>query len=116
MEALEQNQLTNNVMLTGVQEGPFEPYSTTKLRMYEMIAATIASENSENDLNMAQKVDITSSNRVSKFRHNYSRLISITFTKRDDKELFLSNKKCLPEGIFASKEYPPHIKQNRDRL
>ena len=44
MEALEQNQLTNNVILTGVQEGPFEPYSTTKLRVYEMIAATIAQE------------------------------------------------------------------------
>ena len=45
MEALEQNQLTNNVILTGVQEDPFEPYSTTKLRVYEMIAATIASGN-----------------------------------------------------------------------
>ena len=116
MEALEQNQLTNNVILTGVQEGPFEPYSTTKLRVYEMIAATIASGNSEDDLNMAQKVDITSCNRVGKFRHNYSRPISITFAKRDDKELFLLNKKRLPEGIFANEEYPLHIKRNRDRL
>ena len=110
MEALEQNQLTNNVILTGVQEGPFEPYSTTKLRVYEMIAATVTSGNSENDLNVAQKVDITSCNRVSKFRHNYSRLISITFAKRDDKEIFLSNKKRLPEGIYANEKYPLHIK------
>ena len=85
MEALEQNQLTNNVMLTGVQEGPFEPYSTAKLRVHEMIAATITSGNSEDNLNMAQKVYITNCNRVSKFRHNYSRPISITFAKRDDK-------------------------------
>ena len=97
MEALEQNQLTNNVILTGVQEGPFQPYSTTKLRVHEMIAATIASGNSEDDLNEAQKVYITNCNRVGKFRHNYSRPISITFTKRDDKELFLSNKRHLPE-------------------
>ena len=116
MEALEQNQLTNNVILTGVQEGPFELYSTTKLRVYEMIAATIASGNSEDDLNMAQKVDITSCNRVGKFRHNYSRPISITFAKRDNKELFLLNKKHLPEGIFTNEEYPLHIKRNRDRL
>ena len=116
MEALEQNQLTNNVILTGVQEGPFEPYSTTKLRVYEMIAATIASGNSEDDQNMAQKVNITSCNRVGKFRHNYSRPISITFAKRDDNELFLSNKKHLPEKIFANEEYPVHIKHNRDRL
>ena len=65
---------------------------------------------------MAQKVDITSCNRVSKFRQNYSRPISITFAKRDDKELFLSNKNSLPGGIFTNEEYPLHIKQNRDRL
>ena len=116
IEALEQNQLNNNVILTGVQEGPFEPYSTTKLRVYEMIAATLASANSENDLNVAQKVNITNCNRVGKFRHNYSRPISITFAKRDDKEVFLSNKKHLPEGIYANEEYPLNIKRNRDRL
>ena len=102
MEALKQNQLTNNVILTGVQKGPFEPYSTTKLRVYEMIAATHASGNSENDLYEAQKVDITNCNRVGKFRHNYSRPISITFAKRDDKEIFLANKKRLPDGIYAN--------------
>ena len=103
MEAIEQNQLTNNVILTGVQEGPFEPHSTTKLRVYEMIAATLASGNSKNDLNMAQKVDITSCNRVGKFRHNYSRLISITFTKRDDKELFLSDKNVYQKEFLQTK-------------
>ena len=116
MEVLEQTQLTNNIILTGVQEGPFEPYSTTKLRVYEMIAATYATGNSENDLYEAQKVDITNCNRVGKFRHNYSRPISITFAKRDNKEIFLANKKRLPDGIYANEEYPLHIKRNRDRL
>ena len=116
MEVLEQTQLTNNIILTGVQEGPFEPYSTTKLRVYEMIAATYATGNSENDLYEAQKVDITNCNRVGKFRHNYSRPISITFAKRDDKDIFLANKKRLPDGIYANEEYPLHIKRNRDRL
>ena len=116
MEVLEQNQLTNNVILTLVQEDPFEPYSTTKLRVHEMIAATIASGNSEDDLNTDKKVYIANCNRVGKFRHNYSRPISITFAKRDDKELFLSNKRHLPEGIFTNEEYPLYIKRNRERL
>ena len=101
IDVLEQNQLFNNVMLTGIQEGPFEPYSTTKLWVHKMIAVTIVTRNSEDDLNTAKMMEITSCNRVSKFRHNYSRPISVTFAKRDDKELFLSNKKQLPEGIFA---------------
>ena len=38
---IEQNQLNNNVIITGFQEGPFEPYTTTKLRVQEMIAITL---------------------------------------------------------------------------
>ena len=113
MEALEQSQLTNNVILTGVQEGPFEPYSTTKLRVYEMIAATLASGNSENDLNMAQRVDITNCNRVGKFRQNYSRPITITFAKRDDKELFLSNKKSARRNFCKRRVSSTHQMKQR---
>ena len=40
---IEQNQLGNNIIITGIQEGPFEPYQTTKLRVQEMIAVTIDS-------------------------------------------------------------------------
>ena len=87
MDALEQNQLTNNVMLT------FKPYSVTKLRVHEMIASIIASGNTEDDLTKAQNIDITSCNWVGKYRPNNSRPISITFSKRDDKELFLSSKR-----------------------
>ena len=42
--------------------------------------------------------------------------ISVTFTKRDDKESFLSYKWQLPSRVFVNEEYPLHIKQNRDKL
>ena len=32
---IEQNQIGNNIIITGIQEGPFEPYQTTKLRVQE---------------------------------------------------------------------------------
>ena len=116
IDALELNQLANNVMLTGVQEGPFEPYNITKLRVHEMIAHTIASGNTNEDLTTAKQIEIANCSRVGKFRPNYSQLISITFAKKDDKEMFLQNKQMLPEGIYANEEYPLHIKRNRDRL
>ena len=31
IDKLEQDHLINNVMITGIQEGPYEQYSTTKL-------------------------------------------------------------------------------------
>ena len=116
LDQIEQNQLSNNVMLTGIPEGPYEQYGTTKLRVQEMIAVTIDSGDREDDLIKAKEINITSCNRVGRYKHNVARPISITFVTRDDKESFLSGKHKLPSGIFASEELPPHIKKRRDRL
>ena len=104
LDKLEQAQLSNNVMITGIQEGPFEPYTMTKLRVYEMIAASIQSGNSSEDLETAKKVEITSCGRVGKYRHNYPQPITLTFARQDDKENFLSNKCNLPAGVFANED------------
>ena len=116
LDALEQQQLSNNIILTCIPEGPFEPYATTKQRIYEMLATTISSGNAEEDLNISKKIEITNCKRVGKYRVNYSRPISVTFAKKDDKESLLQNKRLLPDGIFANEELPLHIKQNRDKL
>ena len=110
LDKLEQDHLINNVMITGIQEGPYEQYSTTKLQVHEMIAETIKSGNAAHDLESAKAIDIVSCKHIGKYRHNYPRSISVTFAKRDDKESFLSNKRQLPAGIFANEEYPLHIK------
>ena len=116
LDRIEQNQLSNNVMITGIPEGPYEQYGITKLRVQEMIAVTIDSGYTEDDLIKAKVVNITSCNRVGRYKHNVARPISVTFATRDDKESFLSGKWKLPSGIFASKELPPHIKKRRDCL
>ena len=116
LDTIEQSQLRNNVLVTGIQEGPYEQYNMTKLRIQEMIAVTINSGNAVQDLETAKRIEITDCKRLGKYRNNYSRPISATFTIRDDKESFLSNKRNLPNGIYANEEYPIHIKHNRDKL
>ena len=81
LDKLEQDQLINNVMITGIQEGPYEQYSTTKLQVQEMIAETIQSGNAMQDLETAKAIDIVSCKRVGKYRHNFPRSISVTFAK-----------------------------------
>ena len=114
LDHIEQAQLSNNVILTGIPEGPYEPYSTTKLCVQEMVAVMIDSRDAEADLVKAKDIDITSCNRVGKFRHNNARPISITFATRDDKESFLACKRKLPAGVYANEELPMHIKKRRD--
>ena len=110
LDTIEQNQLRNNVLLSGIQEGPYEQYNTTKLRIQEMIAITINSGNAVQDLETAKGIEIIDCKRLGKYRNNYSRPISVTFATRDDKEMFLSNKHTLPDGIYANEEFPIHIK------
>ena len=109
---VESTQLSNNIIITGIQEGPFEPYHTTILRVYEMITTTINSGDRQADLETAKKVEITGCSRVGKYRHNRTRPISVTFKLCDDKELFLSCKCKLPAGIYANEEYPNSYKKN----
>ena len=81
-----------------------------------MIAVTINSGNVVQDLETAKSIEITDCKWLGKYRNNYARPISVTFATRDDKESFLSNKRQLPNGIYANEEYALHIKHNRDKL
>ena len=116
LDHIEQNKLSNNVIITGIPEGPYEQYSTTKLRVKEMIAVTIDSGDADADLVKAKGIEITSCTRIGRFRHKIARPISVTFSTQDDKQSFLSCKRKLSTGIFANKELPPHIKRRRDHL
>ena len=110
-DRIEQNQLTNNVILTGIPEGPYEQYSITKLRVQEMIAHTIGSGDVNDDLEKAKAIEITRCSRVGKFRHNNARPISITFGTKDDKEAFLSCKKKLQVESLQMTNYPNILKE-----
>ena len=60
LDKLEQGQLRNDVMITGIQEGPYKQYSTTKLQVQEMIVVTINSGNMTSNLEVAKSIEITS--------------------------------------------------------
>ena len=58
LDCIKQNQLSNNVIITGIPKGPYEQYSITKLRVQEMIAVTVDSGDREDDLAKAKEIDI----------------------------------------------------------
>ena len=47
LNQIEQNQLKNNVIITGIPEQPWETYSTTKQRVIDTIASALRSNNDE---------------------------------------------------------------------
>ena len=119
LSKIETSQLSNNVIVTGIPEQTWEPYECTKQRVYDTISsAIIASDPSKENsaLEEARAMDIAYCTRVGKYKPNHNRPISVTFTRRDDKERVMLIKNKLPTGIYINNEYPLHVKKIRDTL
>ena len=119
LNQIEQNQLKNNVIITGIPEQPWETYSTTKQRVIDTIASALRSNNDEErqaNIAMAQNTEITYCTCIGRYRSGFCRPISVTFQRQEDKEILMSGKSNLLPGLYVNHEYPPYIKRNRDRL
>ena len=119
LNQIEQNQLKNNVIITGIPEQPWETYSTTKQRVIDTIASALRSNNDEErqaNIAMAQNTEITYCTHIGRYRSGFCRPISVTFQRQEDKEILMSGKSNLPPGLYVNHEYPPYIKRNCDRL
>ena len=116
LNKIELTQLGNNVIISGMQEQPWEGYTMTKERVYETIASAMGGSNLEETMKDARKIDITCCTRIGKYHLNHPRPISITFSQKEDRQRLLENRCNLPNGIFINEEFPPHMKSNRDIL
>ena len=116
LNKIELTQLRNNVIISGIQEQPWEGYSMTKERVYETIASAMGEENLEETMKEARKKDITCCTRIGTYQLNHPRPISVTFHYLEDRQKLLENKHNLPKGIYINEEFPPHMKRNRDIL
>ena len=106
----------NNVIISGIQEQPWEGYTTTKESVYETIATAMGGSNLEESMKDARKIDITCCTRIGKYQPNRPRPISVTFSQKEDRQRLLENKRNLPNGIFINEEFPPHMIRNWDIL
>ena len=94
----------------------WERYEITHCRVIDIIAEAIKPIEGNNANARAETVLISNCKRIGTYRMNYNRPISITFQRKEDKDLLMSNKQNLPAGIYANNEYPIHVKQKRDKL
>ena len=116
IQRIETQQLSNNVIITGISENPWEGYETTKQRVCDTIAASMGEAGDVICQERAQQTEIAYCSHVGRYKPNYSRPISVTFKKKEDNESLLSCKRNLPSGIYVNEEYPIEIKKTRDRL
>ena len=116
LSRIESTQLDNNVILTGIQEQQWEKFEITWQRVIDVIAEALKPIEGPNAMNRAEQVAIANCKQIGRYQMNYNQTISITFQRKEDKDLLTSNKQDLPTAIYANDEYPIHMKQTRDRL
>ena len=82
-------QLSNNIIISGIPEQPFEMYEKTEQRIYDTFASAIEASDpttSATSLDKAKKVDTVYCSRIGKQRLGHNRPISVTLSRRDGKE------------------------------
>ena len=101
LDCLETAQLSNKVIISGIPEQQWENYDLTKQQVFDIIAASKGTSNDVEALIEAQKTEILYCTRVGWITQT-TRLISVTFQRREDKEQLLKNKRNLPPGLYVN--------------
>ena len=112
----ESNQVRNNIIISGIPEGKWEPYDTTVARLYDTIATAFSSGDIDRALEEARQIEIVCCNRIGRYQMGRHRSISATLHNYADKEKIMQHKKNLPSGIYINEEFPLEVKRNRDKL
>ena len=82
----------NNVIISGIAEAPWEKYESTKQRVHDTVAASMGDPGDVACQERAKKVEIMCCSRAGRYRPNHNCPISVTFQKRDDKEMLMTEK------------------------
>lgn len=105
----------NNLVFSGIPEGPWEQPSTTIEKIYEELSILMTGENREK-LKKARRIPIVNARRVGRYSQKRHRNISVTFSSQLDLEMVITNKKKLRKGVFADYEYDEETERHRRLL
>ena len=111
IQRIESQQLSNNVIISRIAEAPLEGYEATKQQVHDTVAASMGDASDVTCQERAKEVKITCCSRVGRFRPNHGHPISVTFHKKDNREMLLSGKKKLPAEIYVNEEYPIDVQK-----
>ena len=116
LDKIEMNQLSNNVIITGVAEQTWETYEHMKQRVLDTVVVSLGKTENTTEIEAARNTNISYCTKLGKQQPNFDRPISVTFQRKEDKDKLMKGKQNLPMGVYVNEEFPLHIKRARDRL
>ena len=110
LDKIKMNQLSNNVIITGVAEQTWETYEHTKQWVIDTVVASLGKTVNPSEIEEAKRIAISYCTRLGRQRTNFDRPISVTFQQKEDKDKLMKGKRNLPMGVYVNEEFPLHIK------
>ena len=110
---IENELYSSNVIIDGISENENEEGPERYRLITEVIATTIYASSYEEQIQIARKIPIKKMYRLGRYNSQRGRPIVINFVYHEDFENLLSNKKYLPRGIFADRQYSQDTENKR---
>ena len=110
---IENELYSSNVIIHGISENEDEEGPERYRLITEVIARTIYASSYEEQIQIARKIPIKKTYRLRRYNSQRGRPIVINFMYHEDCENLLSNKKYLPRGIFADRQYSQDTENKR---
>ena len=102
-----------NVIIHGISENEDEERPERCRLVTEVIATTIYAASYEEQIQIARKIPIKKTYRLGRYNTQRGRPIVINFVYHEDCKNLLSNKKYLPRGVFAGRQYSQDTENKR---
>ena len=110
---IENKLYSSNAIVHGLSENEYEDGPERYRLITEVIARTISASSYEEQIQIARKIPIKKTYRLGRYNTQRGRPIVINFVYHKDCENLLSNKKYLPRGIFADRQYSQDTENKR---
>ena len=110
---IENELYSSNAIVHGLSENEYEDGPERYRLITEVIARTISASSYEEQIQIARKIPIKKTYRLGRYNTQRGRPIVINFVYHEDCENLLSNKKYLPRGIFADRQYSQDTENKR---
>ena len=112
---MERNMKENNLIFSGLTEGPWETTFITYDKIYQAISS-IMSGNKKERLEKGKEINIVNAKRIRRYSHKRNRPVCVKFACNLDVARIMDNKKQLKDGVSVDYDYDHETLKNRKIL
>ena len=116
LEKIENKLMDNNAILHGVEDQLWELSAITREKALNVISSIANGKTPKEKLDVVCKIGFKDIQRLGDYRLHKNCPIILEFERKASAEFLLENKKNLPKGIYADREYSEDVERERRKL